>query len=148
MNIYFSVTDAIHHSVHNHLFSSMEASAIISCTFEQICYTRLLFLRDLLILQVLALRLGDKVCFKYVYMDLFNLQIMYSQYQTMGKWWERLYSLFTCTHKMALSSDNGNYLYICIIKWVRLIRKIMIYKMRNHSHEVKMILVFLDFCWI
>ncbi|XP_076451143.1 nuclear pore complex protein Nup160-like [Babylonia areolata] len=55
-----SVGDATRQLRCSHLFTSPEASAILSRCFEQVCMTRISLLRDLIIVQVLALRLRHR----------------------------------------------------------------------------------------
>ena len=59
--VHFTAADATQQLSCSHLFTSTEASAIICRTFQQMCVTRMSFLRDLIIVQVLYLRLGEKV---------------------------------------------------------------------------------------
>ncbi|KAL8614434.1 hypothetical protein ACOMHN_007770 [Nucella lapillus] len=55
-----SAGDATRQLSCSHLFTSPEACAILSRCFEQTCVTRMSFLRDLIIVQILALRLGQR----------------------------------------------------------------------------------------
>ncbi|XP_070200542.1 nuclear pore complex protein Nup160-like isoform X2 [Littorina saxatilis] len=55
-----SAADAEQQLSCSHLFTSSEASSVLCRAFEQMCHTRLSFLRDLVIMQVMTLRLGQR----------------------------------------------------------------------------------------
>jgi hypothetical protein len=59
--LFFFIASGGQQLSYSHLFTSAEATAVIGRAFEQMCLTRLAMLRDLIIVQVLTLRLGERV---------------------------------------------------------------------------------------